>query len=173
MILPTILVIATIGGMIYTHRYLNREKHMLDLLVKLGPMGILPQWTTTPSHAYKTEAGLDLHSAMDTIILPGERRAVNTDIFCSFSPSFACLFRGRSGLAFKQGIQVLGGVIDSSYRGEWKVILLNTGKNPFHIQYGDRIAQAIFVKIEHPNVVEVGCLPESIRGTKGFGSSGK
>jgi len=146
---------------------------MLDLMIKLGPDGTLPKWSDPQGHCYCADAGLDIHSAGLVVIPPGERRRVPTDMFTCFSPRYGVLLRDRSGLAFRQGITVIAGVIDSSYRGEWGIVLLNTGNQDVTIKKGDRIVQAIFIQVYHPTIVKVNELPVSARGEAGFGSSGR
>ena len=90
--------------------------------------------------------------------------AIEDGYYCRISP--------RSGLAFKYGIDVLAGIIDSDYRGEVKVILINHGDKNLSIKKGDRIAQLIFAKLPHVSIDYSDMLPETLRGNKGFGSSG-
>jgi dUTP pyrophosphatase len=117
-------------------------------------------------------AGLDIHSCDQCRIDPGEVLLVRTGIATEFDNDKVALLRDRSGLALK-GLHVLGGVIDSSYRGEWGVVLVNLGTEPYYIEQGERIAQAVFVKREFIPIEEVNHLTESDRGAKGFGSSGR
>ena len=118
-------------------------------------------------------AGFDLYATEDGVIAPGEREAVPVGICTSFSPQYYMRVAPRSGLAVKSGVDVLAGVIDSSYRGEWKVILHNTSNVHFHFDIGDRIAQAIPEKISTESFEFVDTLTETERGASGFGASGK
>jgi dUTP pyrophosphatase len=118
-------------------------------------------------------AGWDLYATEEGVIAPGEREAVPVGIATSFSPEYYMRVAPRSGLAFKNGVDVLAGVIDSSYRGEWKVILHNTSKVHFHFEIGDRIAQAIPEKIATESFKFVDSLTETERGAGGFGSTGR
>ncbi len=118
-------------------------------------------------------AGFDLYATEDGIIAPGEREAVPVGICTSFSPQYYMRVAPRSGLAVKSGVDVLAGVIDSSYRGEWKVILHNTSNVHFHFDIGDRIAQAIPEKISTESFEFVETLSETERGAGGFGSTGR
>ncbi len=118
-------------------------------------------------------AGFDLYATEDGVIAPGEREAVPVGICTSFSPHYYMRVAPRSGLAVKSGVDVLAGVIDSSYRGEWKVVLHNTSKVHFHFDIGDRIAQAIPEKISTESFEFVETLSETDRGASGFGASGK
>jgi dUTP pyrophosphatase len=118
-------------------------------------------------------AGFDLYATEEGVIAPGEREAVPVGICTSFSPQYYMRVAPRSGLAVKSGVDVLAGVIDSSYRGEWKVILHNTSNVHFHFDIGDRIAQAIPEKISTESFEFVETLSETERGASGFGASGK
>lgn len=129
-----------------------------------------------PTKAHLTDAGWDLYSDEDCCIGPNERKLVATNIAMQIPPGFVGLIWPRSGLSYKKGIDVLGGVIDSSFRGSVGVILYNTGKNwggdELVIKAGDRIAQILFQEVPHFNVVEISELDESDRESNGFGSSG-
>lgn len=129
-----------------------------------------------PTRATPGAAGMDMHAAEGAVVPPnGAWVAVETGIVLQFPPTVYARIAPRSGLAFKHGIQVGAGVIDSDYTGSIKVILFNHGTTPFSIQPGDRIAQVIFEKIETPDLVE--CALEDLaateRGTGGFGSTGR
>jgi dUTP pyrophosphatase len=117
-------------------------------------------------------AGFDLYAAEYGSIAPNERRAIAVGISTSFNPEYYMRVAPRSGLALKDGIDVLAGVIDSSYRGEWKVILYNTSNQTFFFDTGQRIAQAIPERITTENFEFVQSLEESVRNEQGFGSSG-
>jgi len=119
-------------------------------------------------------AGYDLYAVVDDdiILLPSERVLISTHIKIAGMPHLAyARVAPRSGLAFKHGIDVMAGVIDSDYRGVIGVILLNTSNIPFTIKTGDRIAQLIFERIEHVKFTE-GNLTNTERGDGGFGSTG-
>lgn len=118
-------------------------------------------------------AGFDLYATEEGSIAPNERMMVPVGICTSFSPEYYMRVAPRSGLAVKSGINVLAGVIDSSYRGEWKVILHNTSTTYFHFEIGDRIAQAIPEKISTEEFTFVERLNETERGAGGFGASGR
>lgn len=129
-----------------------------------------------PCRAHSTDAGADLFSIEDCLIRPGERRPVSTGISLEIPEGYYGRIAPRSGLAAKSGIDVLAGVLDSSYRGEIKVILLNTDQsNPrdFEIKAGDRIAQLIIEKHYNFEFEVVDSLEETTRGVGGFGSTGK
>jgi dUTP pyrophosphatase len=126
-----------------------------------------------PTRGSKYAAGYDLYSCTNLILYPKERRLVNTGIILEIPDGYYGRIAPRSGLALKQGIDVLAGVIDSDYRGEIGVILYNTDNNmPFHIKAGDRIAQIIFEKCFYFVFEEESKVEDSIRGSGGFGSTG-
>jgi len=117
-------------------------------------------------------AGFDLYAAEYGSIAPNERCTVAIGISTSFNPQYYMRIAPRSGLALKDGIDVLAGVIDSSYRGEWKVILYNTSNDSFSFSIGQRIAQAIPESISTEHFEFVYSLEQSVRNEQGFGSSG-
>jgi dUTP pyrophosphatase len=128
-----------------------------------------------PTRAHDGDAGLDLYASEDTVLAPGERASVPTGIAVQIPPGQAGLVLPRSGLAARHGISVVTvpGPIDAGYRGEIRVLLLNTDRaQPFPVRTGDRIAQLVLVRVELPTPVEVGSLGDSARGEGGFGSSG-
>jgi dUTP pyrophosphatase len=130
---------------------------------------------TIPTRAYEHDAGLDLYAVEDLILAPGERGSVGTGIAVEIPPGQAGLVLPRSGLAHRHGIALVNapGLIDSGYRGEVRVLLLNTdSQEPFEISVGDRIAQLVLVQVQTPAVVEAEELTGSDRGPGGFGSSG-
>ncbi len=129
--------------------------------------------------AYETEqsAGMDMRANLDEPIVLGplERAMVPTGLYIALPPGFEAQVRPRSGLAAKQGITVLNspGTVDADYRGEIKVILVNLSNETIHIQDGDRVAQLVIARHEQAvwQVTEV--LDETVRGTGGFGSTGR
>jgi len=125
-----------------------------------------------PKRATEGSAGLDISSSVDMIIPPHKWLAVSTGISIMVPKNCYARLAPRSGLAFKYGIQVGAGVIDSDYTGEIKVILFNHGDDDFIIKTGDRIAQLIFEKIKTDNFHEVDELVKTERGEGGFGSTG-
>jgi dUTP pyrophosphatase len=128
-----------------------------------------------PSRAYPGDAGLDLYALEDGVLGPGERASIRTGVAVEIPDGQAGLVLPRSGLAAKHGIALVNapGLIDSGYRGEVRVLLLNTDASAsFEIAPGDRIAQLVLVRVETPAVVEVQDLALSERGAGGFGSSG-
>jgi dUTP pyrophosphatase len=128
-----------------------------------------------PSRARSGDAGLDLTACEAATIAPGERAAVGTGIAVEIPDGHAGLVVPRSGLALRHGLSLVNtpGVIDAGYRGEVRVIILNTDRErPFTVEPGMRIAQLLVVPAIAADVVEVGELTASERGTGGFGSSG-
>jgi dUTP pyrophosphatase len=129
-----------------------------------------------PSRAHDGDAGLDLYAAETATIAPGERAAVATGIAVEIPDGLAGLVLPRSGLAARHGIALVNapGLIDSGYRGEIKVLLLNTDRaEPFQVSPGDRIAQLMLTPVAEADPVEVSELATTARGAGGFGSSGR
>ncbi|MEY8415802.1 dUTP diphosphatase [Tissierella praeacuta] len=129
-----------------------------------------------PEYKTKGAAGLDLQANINEPIelKPLDRVLVSTGLFLSIPEGYEAQIRGRSGLALKHGITLANGIgtIDSDYRGEIKVILINLGKESYIINKGDRIAQMVFIKYEKATLIEVDDLDETTRGDGGFGHSG-
>lgn len=126
-----------------------------------------------PTKATPGSAGSDLYSAEELIIPSKKWKAVSTGISIRIPTDCYARIAPRSGLAFKNGIDIFAGVVDSDYRGEIKVIMMNNGESDFEVRIGDRIAQIIFERIYEGVLVEVEELDETKRGEGGFGSSGK
>jgi dUTP pyrophosphatase len=127
-----------------------------------------------PTRAYADDAGLDLTSCERVELPPGTRALVGTGLAVAIPPGHAGFVQPRSGLATKHGISIVNspGLIDSGYRGELKVTLLNTDlAEPFVVEPGMRIAQLVILAVPQLDLVEVDELPESERGARGFGSS--
>ncbi len=135
----------------------------------LNPDAIIPKYQTEEA------AGFDLHSVEEKIIKAGERDVVKTGLAVALPKGYELQVRPRSGLALKNGITVLNtpGTVDSDYRGELMVILLNTSKEDFVIKKGERIAQAVIKEILQADFAVVDELDSTERGTGGFGSTGK
>jgi dUTP pyrophosphatase len=130
---------------------------------------------TIPSRAHDGDAGLDLYAAESTTIAPGQRVSVGTGLAVAIPPGLAGLVVPRSGLALKHGIALVNspGVIDSGYRGELRVLLLNTDSSEeFSLAPGDRIAQLLLTPFASANPLEAERLDETARGDGGFGSTG-
>jgi dUTP pyrophosphatase len=128
-----------------------------------------------PTYARPDDAGADLRTAVEVTLGPGERRTVPTGVALALPPGYAGFVHPRSGLAARHGLTVVNapGTVDSGYRGEILVTLLNTdAEQPLVLRRGDRIAQLVVQRVEHVRFVEVAELPASERGAGGFGSTG-
>jgi dUTP pyrophosphatase len=138
------------------------------------PIRRLREDAVVPSRAYAGDAGLDLASCEHVELAPGQRATVGTGLAVAIPDGYAGFVQPRSGLAAKHGITIVNtpGLIDSGYRGELKVTLLNTdAQEPFVVEAGMRIAQLVVLEIPGVDPVEVDELPDSERGVRGFGSS--
>lgn len=140
---------------------------MIVKILKINDDAIIPKYSTPG------DAGMDLCSIEDYILEPGERKLFPTGIKMSYSKNYYTRIAPRSGLALKYGIDVLAGVIDSGYRGEYGVILINHGQESFKVEKGMRIAQLIFEKIGRARFIKVKKLTETKRKNGGFGHTGK
>ena len=131
---------------------------------------------TVPARSYDGDAGLDLHAAEAAAMEPGGRASIGTGLAIEVPEGHAGLVLPRSGLAVRHGIALVNapGLIDAGYRGEVRVLLLNTDREePFSVAVGDRIAQLVVVRAEPSEPVEVADLAVSRRAARGFGSSGR
>jgi len=136
---------------------------------KLIENAIIPQYQTAKS------AGFDLHSIEDYTIQPNERVLIKTGISMAIDDGYELQIRPRSGIAYKHGITVLNspGTVDSDYRGEIMILLINHSNDEFIIQVGERIAQGVINQIVQASFDEVDELNDTDRGSGGFGSTGK
>ena len=127
-----------------------------------------------PSYATAGAAGMDVVAAEELDLLPGVRHAVATGFAMAIPAGYEVQVRPRSGLALKHGVTVPNtpGTIDSDYRGELKVIMINHGDSAFPIKRGDRIAQLVVAPVQHADFIEVNALDDTARGAGGFGSTG-
>lgn len=129
-----------------------------------------------PTYSTEGSAGMDIYASVEEPIYiePGGIALIPTGLAIALEPGYECQVRSRSGLALKYGIFALNspGTIDSDYRGEINIILANFGKEPFKISKGDRIAQLVVARYEKAEWVLVDELPDSERGSGGFGSTG-
>ncbi len=125
-----------------------------------------------PRYASSGAAGADLCASEPLMLAPGERRAVATGLEIELPAGTVGLVWPRSGLAVRQGVDTLAGVIDSDYRGEVKVVLINHGREPVQVAVGDRIAQLLVQRVERVNFAADEDLTATIRGSGGFGSTG-
>jgi dUTP pyrophosphatase len=138
----------------------------------------LPHGADLPLPAYETAgaAGLDLRAAIAAPLTlePGERALIPTGLAMQLPEGFEGQVRPRSGLALRHGVTVLNapGTVDSDYRGEVSVVLINHGQEPFSVQRGDRIAQFVVAPVTQAELLEVSSLDATARGAGGYGSTG-
>ncbi len=139
----------------------------------------LTRGATVPEYATSGSAAVDLRAALEEdeviVLAPGERKLIPTGLAISpESSEFVAVIAGRSGLGVKKGVSLANsiGVIDSDYRGEIGVCLINHGDEPFEVHRGDRIAQMMFLPVATANFLEVATLDETERGAGGFGHTG-
>ncbi|MCX7831767.1 MAG: dUTP diphosphatase [Actinobacteria bacterium] len=128
-----------------------------------------------PGYAHPGDAGLDLYSAEDVVLLPLQRKLVSTGIKIEIPYGYAGFVQPKSGRAVKEGLSIVNtpGLIDAGYRGEVKVILINLdSEKEIRIRKGEKIAQLVIQRVEHAEVIEVDELTETSRGEGGFGSTG-
>jgi dUTP pyrophosphatase len=128
-----------------------------------------------PERSHPGDAGLDLRSAVDVVLAPGERATIPTGIALAIPEGYAGFVQPRSGAASKQGLGIVNspGLIDAGYRGEVRVIAINLDATPIEIERGDKIAQLVLLAVPEIGVREVAELPSSARGERGFGSTGR
>ncbi|WP_421084633.1 dUTP diphosphatase [Rothia nasimurium] len=145
---------------------------MSDLTIEIK---VLDEGIEPPTYAQPGDAGADLRSRVDVTLAPGERVLVPTGVAIALPEGYVGLVHPRSGLAARHGITIVNapGTVDSGYRGELMVCLLNTDREvPFEISRGDRIAQLVIQKFETARFVVVDELDATERGSSGFGSTG-
>lgn len=142
----------------------------MDLQIPLR----LSAGAVAPAYAKPGDAGADLSATSDVSLAPRERALVGTGVAVAIPQGYAGLVHPRSGLATRHGLSIVNapGTIDSGYRGEILVNLINLGTEPVHLRAGDRIAQLLIVPVVTAEFVPVDSLPESVRGDTGHGSSG-
>ena len=127
---------------------------------------------STPRYSHEGDAGLDLCSAEDVVLEPMQRRVISTGIKVALPKGYVGLIWDRSGLASRSSLHCLAGVVDSSYRGEVGVVMINLGKQPFKIEKNMRIAQFLVQPVIRAEISPVDRLPDTERNAKGFGSTG-
>jgi dUTP pyrophosphatase len=128
-----------------------------------------------PAYAHPGDAGADLLTTVDVSLAPGERALVPTGVAIALPEGYVALVHPRSGLAARHGLSIVNtpGTIDAGYRGEIKVMLINHDRTlPIELRRGDRIAQLVIQRFERATFIEVGELPDSVRGSGGYGSTG-
>lgn len=140
---------------------------MMKILVKR-----LSSDARIPKFALAGDVGMDLYSAENVVLRPGEKISCRTGIAIKIPDGYAGLVWDKSGPSHKHGIKTLGGVFDSNYTGEYLIGLINLGKGSFEIKKGQKIAQLLIQKVETPEIEEADELPETNRGDGGFGSTG-
>lgn len=125
-----------------------------------------------PAYAHPGDAGMDLFALENIVIQPGTRASVKTGIAMAIPEGYAGLIWDKSGIASKNGIKTMAGVIDSGYRGEIKIVLANLSREVYGIKKGDKIAQMLIQKVKRAEIIEAEELDETMRGEGGFGSTG-
>lgn len=140
---------------------------MISLQVQL-----LDSTAKMPEKGNQLDAGIDIFTNESYTLQPGETHMFSTGIAASLPDGYVALIWDRSGLGSK-GIHRLAGVIDSTYRGEWKIVLTNLTDTPYEVQTGDKIVQCIVQKFEPVDIQQAESLTDTSRGGKGFGSSGR
>lgn len=126
-----------------------------------------------PFYAHPGDAGMDIFAAEETILEPGKPVRVRTGIAVEIPAGCVGLCWDKSGLATNHSLKTVAGVIDSGYRGEIMVGLINLGEEPYIFHQGDKVTQMLIQKVEQPEIVEADELSETSRGAGGFGSTGK
>ncbi|MEO0024573.1 MAG: hypothetical protein RL196_1014 [Actinomycetota bacterium] len=139
------------------------------------PILIVADEPYVPTYAHPGDAGADLRSREAKVLKAGSRDTFATGVSVAIPNGYVALVHPRSGLAAKHGITVLNapGTVDAGYRGEIAVTLLNTSEVDFAVAEGDRIAQIVFQQFETADFIRVDSLPDTLRGTSGFGSTGR
>jgi dUTP pyrophosphatase len=139
------------------------------------PVRLLTADARLPERAYEHDAAYDLYAAEEATLLPLERAVVGTGVALGLPSHLAALTLPRSGLAARHGISIVNapGLIDPGYRGEVRIILVNTDKDAaYHVAVGDRIAQLLFLPLTKVSLMKADTLDDTHRGERGFGSSG-
>ena len=145
---------------------------MLEVLVRLDS-----STAKMPTRGSKEAAGIDMYADLGigeaVTIFPGNRSLISLGVSMAVPEGWYLQLKPRSGLAFKNGIMVMGGVIDSDYRDTIYALLYNSGSEKFTINHLDRVLQGVFLPVPQVELTRVGRLPDTERGTGGFGSTGK
>lgn len=134
---------------------------------------LLGEGASLPEYASAGAAGADLRASEPVEIAPGARAAVPTGVRLQIPPGHVGLVWPRSGLAVRHGIDTMAGVVDSDYRGEVRVVLVNHGEEPFRIARGDRVAQLLVQRVERAAFAPSAAIDDTDRGAGGFGSTGR
>lgn len=134
---------------------------------KLDPKAVIP------AYAHPGDAGMDVFALERTVLAPGAKTAVRTGVAMEIPHGYVGLVWDKSGLAIKEGLKTLGGVIDAGYRGEVMIGLINLSTKEYVIEAGHKVAQILIQAVERPAIEEAASLTDTSRGTGGFGSTGK
>jgi len=126
-----------------------------------------------PTYAFKFDAGMDLYCLENISVEPNQRVQIGTGIAMEIPEGFVGLIWDKSGLSHKSGLKTVGGVVDSQYRGEIKVGMINLSNETYNFEAGQKIAQMLIQKVEQVDLMESDTLSETDRGEGGFGSTGK
>lgn len=151
---------------------MDEENWMMELKFETLKMKKMDPDAVLPTRAHADDAGLDLYSLEDALLEPGHGKVVRTGIAVALPVGFVGLVADRSSMA-KKGVKTAGGVIDAGYRGEIHIVLWNISREAIQVKRHERIAQLLTLPIATPAGVEVESLDDTLRGAKGFGSSGK
>jgi dUTP pyrophosphatase len=135
---------------------------------KLNPYAIIPHY------AHEGDAGMDVYSTINFTLKPNHRSMIPTGLSFEIPKGYELQIRPKSGIAIKKGITLLNtpGTLDSGYRGELKIIMINHSSEEYKIKKGEKIAQIVLAKYEEANIIEIEELNETARGKGGFGSTG-
>lgn len=125
-----------------------------------------------PVRAHSTDAGMDLYSTINETIPPGSRRVIPTGVACAVPEGWSLILKDKSGLASNNGLHVMAGVVDSEYRGEIGVVIVNLSQERVDIAEGQKIAQGLLIPVGLFDIVEVPSLEATVRNEGGFGSTG-
>ena len=132
----------------------------------------LSEDATLPHYAHLGDAGLDIYSSEDNLIPPNERKLISTALSIELPESHVAFIKDKSGVAYKKGITTMAGVIEYTYRGEYKILMYNTSKENYEIKKGEKIAQIVILPVATAEVEEVTELSDTQRGDGAFGSTG-
>ena len=126
-----------------------------------------------PTYAHPGDVGLDLYALEDHLLKPGERQLFFLGFALEFPVGYAAVVKDKSSLPKNGGLHTLGGVFDAGYRGEYNVMLVNLGQEPYPVEKGHKIAQLVILPVVRAELQETNTLSDSARGEGGFGSTGK
>lgn len=126
-----------------------------------------------PHYAYEADAGFDVYAREEVVLEPGQRAQVPTGLAIELPRGYVSCIWDKSGVSHKGGIKTLGGIVDSGYRGEYMIGVVNLSNETYTFKRGDKVAQILIQKVEHPEIQFVDELGDAERGDRGFGSSGK